>query len=364
VARRFDALGLTATGEAGSFLQTFTAPAGPAGKPVEAANIVGVLPGMKPEWNGQSVLVTAHLDHLGLGWPDVRKGNEGKVHPGADDNASGVAVLLELARVFASGEKPKRTIVFVVFTGEEAGRLGSKHYASHPGAFPLEKVMGVVNIDTVGRLFDQKLSVLGTGTASEWQHIFRGASFVTGVESRNVPESAEASDQLSFIEKGVPAVQIFSGAHADYHRPSDTADRVDGAGLVKVATFVKEGIAYLAERPEPLTNTIPRPAGGAPPPAAQPAGAGAPARRVSFGTVPDFEFPGPGVKVTGVVPGSPAEKAGVKEGDILMAIDGQPVTNLRGYSDILKTLSPGQTVKAAFKRGGQDVTLPVTLAER
>jgi aminopeptidase N len=364
VARRFDALGLTATGEAGSFLQTFTAPAGPAGKPVEAANIVGVLPGMKPEWNGQSVLVTAHLDHLGLGWPDVRKGNEGKVHPGADDNASGVAVLLELARVFASGEKPKRTIVFVVFTGEEAGRLGSKHYASHPGAFPLEKVMGVVNIDTVGRLFDQKLSVLGTGTASEWQHIFRGASFVTGVESRNVPESAEASDQLSFIEKGVPAVQIFSGAHADYHRPSDTADRVDGAGLVKVATFVKEGIAYLAERPEPLTNTIPRPAGGAPPPAAQPPGAGAPARRVSFGTVPDFEFPGPGVKVTGVVPGSPAEKAGVKEGDILMAIDGQPVTNLRGYSDILKTLSPGQTVKAAFKRGGQDVTLPVTLAER
>jgi hypothetical protein len=119
--------------------------------------------------------VSAHYDHLGQG------------HPGADDNASGVAVMLELAKAIASGEKPPRTLVFVAFSAEESGLLGSKYYVEHP-VFPLDKLIGVVNLDTVGRLGDGKVSVLGTGTAAEWQHIFRGASFVTGVESRNIPE--------------------------------------------------------------------------------------------------------------------------------------------------------------------------------
>ena len=125
-------------------------------------NVIGVLPGSKAEWKGQSALLTAHYDHLGLGWPDVHKGDEGKLHPGADDNASGVAVLLELAKALASGEKPQRTIVFVAFAGEEAGLLGSKHYVEHP-AFPLDKTIGVINLDTVGRLFDKKVSVIATG---------------------------------------------------------------------------------------------------------------------------------------------------------------------------------------------------------
>ena len=218
-------------------------------------NVIGVLPGSKAEWKGQSALLTAHYDHLGLGWPDVHKGDEGKLHPGADDNASGVAVLIELAKALASEEKPQRTIVFVAFAGEEAGLLGSKHYVEHP-AFPLDKTIGVINLDTVGRLFDKKVSVIATGTASEWQHIFRGAGFVTGVEGRMIPDALESSDQKSFIDKGVPAVQIFTDPHADYHRPGDTADKIDGPGLVKVATFVKEGIVYLGERDQPLTNTI------------------------------------------------------------------------------------------------------------
>ena len=117
----------------------------------------------------------------------MHKGDEGKLHPGADDNASGVAVLLELAKALAAGERPQRTIVFVAFTGEEAGLLGSKHYVAHP-PFPLEKTIGVINLDTVGRLFDKKVSVLATGTAAEWPHIFRGAGFVTGVEGRMIPE--------------------------------------------------------------------------------------------------------------------------------------------------------------------------------
>jgi hypothetical protein len=365
IAERFNALGLAPGGADGGYLQTFTMPVGPAGEPKTVANVVGYIPGTKADWQGQSVVVSAHYDHLGTGWPDVHKGSEGQVHAGADDNASGVAVMLELAGAMAAAEKPSRSIVFVAFTGEEAGLVGSSYYVEHAGPFPIEKTIGVINLDTVGRLGDQRLSVLGTGTASEWQHIFRGAGFVTGIESRNVPESVQASDQVSFIRKGVPAVQIFAGAHADYHRPSDTADKIDYPGLVKVATFVREGVAYLAERAEPMTITIAG-AGGppSPPPGTRSSPTGASARRVSLGTVPDFGFEGPGVRVTGLVPGSAAEKAGIQAGDVLTALDGKPIANLQGYSELLKTLTPGQTVRVTVLRQGKELTLSSTLGER
>jgi hypothetical protein len=369
VAAAFKAIGLSPGGDGGTYFQSFASARSPSGVPLTLRNVIGVLPGTKAEWKGQSALLTAHYDHLGLGWPDVHRGDEGKLHPGADDNASGVAVMLELAKNLAAGEKPPRTIVFVAFSGEEAGLLGSKHYAEHP-LFPLDQVMGVVNLDTVGRLFDKKVSVIATGTAAEWQHIFRGAGFVTGVEGRMIPEALESSDQKSFIDRGVPAVQVFTEPHADYHRPGDTADKIDGPGLVKVATFVKEGIAYLAEREQPLTNTIASMKGGpatAIPPGATPPGAAAGAgqgRRVSFGTMPDFAFEGPGVKVAAVTAGSPAEKAGVREGDVLRSLDGKDVPDLRGFSDLLRGLSPGQTVKVVLSRGGQEQTLDVTVVER
>jgi hypothetical protein len=372
VAAQFKAIGLQPGGDGGSYFQSFTATRSPSGAPVPLRNVIGVLPGAKPEWAGQSALLTAHYDHLGTGWPDVHKGDEGKLHPGADDNASGVAVLLELAKAIASGEKPQRTLVFVAFAGEEAGLLGSRHYVEHP-PFPLDKTIGVINLDTVGRLFDRKLSVLATGSASEWQHIFRGAGFVTGVEGRMIPDGLESSDQKSFIDRGVPAVQVFTDPHPDYHRPGDTADKIDGPGLVKVATYVREGIVYLGEREQSLTNTIASMKGASPTTAAAvaaPAGAsgapGAPAqgRRVSFGTMPDFAFSGPGVLVAGVTPGSPAEKAGVKEGDVLLRVAGQDVANLAGFSAILRGLSPGQTVPVVLSRGGAEQQLSVTVVER
>jgi hypothetical protein len=239
----------------------------------------------------------------------------------------------------------------------------------------LAKTEGMINLDTVGRLGVQKVTALGTGTATEWQHIFRGASFVTGIESRSVPESIESSDQVSFTEQNVPAVQIFTAAHADYHRPADTADKIDVAGLAKVAAFVKEGIVYLAERPEPLTNTIRPPSPSAPgaAPAAPPASAGGLAapkpqaeagRRVSFGTVPDFAFAGPGVRVSGLVPDSPAAKAGLREGDVIVRIDDAAVGNLQEFANLLRTLSPGQRVAVVLRRGAEDVKVDVTLAER
>jgi len=367
VAAQFKAIGLQPGGEGSGYFQPFMAPRSPSGPPIRLRNVIGVLPGSKPEWAGQSALLTAHYDHLGYGWPDVHKGDEGKLHPGADDNASGVAVLLELAGAIASGEKPQRTLVFVAFAGEEAGLLGSRYYVEHP-PFPLEKTIGVINLDTVGRHFDRKVSVLATGSASEWPHIFRGAGFVTGVEGRMIPDGLESSDQKSFIDRGVPAVQVFTDPHPDYHRPGDTVAGIDGPGLVKIATFVKEGIAYLGERPEPLTNTIASMKGATAAPGASmapvspaPAGQG---RRVSFGTMPDFAFAGPGVRVAGVTPGSPAEKAGVREGDLILTVGESEVANLAGFAAILRGLTPGQAVRVTLRRGGEEIRLDVTVVER
>jgi hypothetical protein len=358
IVERFEAAGLSPGGDNGTYYQTFTVAEGPDGEPREVSNIIGFIPGAREDWKDQSVILCAHYDHLGRGWPDVHKGDEGKIHPGADDNASGVAVLLELAKNYAEAEAPERSLVFAAFTGEEAGRLGSRYFVEHPGRFAPAGMRAVINLDTVGRLFDGRVSALGTGTADEWQHIFRGVSFVTGVDSRNVPESAEASDQMSFIAEGIPAVQIFTEAHADYHRPTDTADKVDSAGLVKIATFVKEATNYLVQREEPLTITIAGKVQGERP-RAESGG-----RKVLFGTVPEFAYQGPGAQVASVVPGSPAEKAGIQAGDVLIRIDEVEIADLRGFSGVLRTLEPGQTVVATVLRNGEELTTTVTVEAR
>jgi len=358
VAGEFERIGLEPGGDDGSYLQRFVVAEGPDGEPWETANVVGVLRGTRADWADQSVVVGAHYDHLGTGWPDVHAGNQGRIHPGADDNASGVAVLLELARNLAENGAGSRNLVFVAFGAEEAGKRGSRHFAAGGEPFPLDGIRAVVNLDTVGRLQGNPVSVLGTGTAEEWQHIFRGCSFVTGVPSRNVPGSYQASDQASFIEAGVPAVQIFTGAHADYHRPGDTPDKIDAAGLVKVATFVKEAVSYLVEREEPLTVTI-EGAADRPVPATPSTG-----RRVLFGTVPDFAYPGPGARVDSVLPGSPAARAGIEAGDVVLRIGDAEVADLRAFADVLKKLEPGQTVATIVRRGDRQIELEVTVEAR
>jgi aminopeptidase N len=362
IADRFKAMGLQPGGDNGAYFQKFTVEKGPKGTPVETTNVIALIQGSKAEWKDQSAVLSAHYDHLGLGWPDVHKGDEGKPHTGADDNASGVAVMLELAKALKASGQPSRTLIFIAFSGEEAGLKGSTHYVDHP-RLPLDGIMGVINLDTVGRLGNDKVSVLGTGTASEWQHIFRGAGFVTGVESRIIPESMQSSDQMSFIRKNVPAIQLFTTVNADYHRPTDTADKIDAAGLVKVAAFAREGIAYLVERETPLTNTIPKAAAPPGSPLPSPAAA-AQGRRVSFGTVPDFAFAGPGVRAAGVVAGSPAEKAGLKEGDVILKLDATEIPNLQAFSDFLRTAKGGQVVNVSLMRAGAVLSVSVTLTER
>jgi len=308
---------------------------GPDG-PLELRNVIGVLPGSRDEWSASSVVVGAHYDHLGRGWPDVRTGNEGVVHPGADDNASGVAVMLEVAKLLAGGHAPARPIVFIAFDGEEWGRRGSLRYVAHESTRPAEDALAMISLDAVGRLGDGKLLVLGTGTATEWIHIARGIGFTTGVESTAVADDPGGSDQVSFHEVGVPAVQLTSGPHEDYHRPRDTVEKIDAGGMVRVATWLREAVVYLGERDTPLTSTL----GGGTAPA--PATSG---RRVSLGTLPDFADPGPGVRVDSVLPDSPAARAGLLAGDRIVRIDGAAVADLRAYSDVLKSHAPGDTIE-------------------
>jgi aminopeptidase N len=359
IAKQMAEIGLQPGGDNGTWFQTFTVTQGPDGKPVDTMNVVGVLPGKRAEWANESIIVGAHYDHLGRGWPDARDALRGQLHPGADDNASGVAVLLELARNLVADTGGSRNLVFIAFSAEECGRLGSQHYVAYP-RFPSAKIRGVINLDTVGRLFDGKIAVHAAGTADEWQHIFRGCGFVTGIPYQVVMEGGEASDQRSFIEQGIPAVQIFTGAQSDYHRPSDTPDKVDYPGLVKVATFVKEAIVYLLEREEPLTVRIAGPAIGTVAPAAGPATE----RRVLFGTVPAFDYQGKGVKIDSLVPNSPAAQAGLQPGDVILRLDDREIADLRVFSDVLKKLEPNQTVAIEVMRGDTKLTVKVTVVKR
>ena len=342
IARKFQEAGLAPAGEDG-YLQAFEAE-GPEGR-VTLKNVVGVIPGRNPKHEGESMVVGAHYDHLGTGWPEARARHRGVIHPGADDNASGIAVLLELARVMSRGSGPERTVVFAAFSGEEAGKLGSAHYVKTMKSHPASKAIGMMNLDTVGRLGAGKLLVLGAESAAEWTHIARGAGHVAGVELAVVKEPLDSSDQVSFHEAGVPAIQLFTGPNLDYHRPSDTVEKIDPDGLVTVARAAREIVAYLAGRETPLEARLE----GSPRAAREKGGE----RRVSLGTIPDFTVAGERYRISGVVPGSPADKCGLREGDIIVGINSRPVASLGDLSEALKSLSPGQSVVVSFIRDGE-----------
>ena len=357
ISGEFQKMGILPGGDQGYFQSWSEDLKAPKGM-TQLKNVIGIIPGKNPALKGQSLVVGAHYDHLGLGWPDVHAGDQGKIHPGADDNASGVAVLLELARFYqqraADGALPERTLVFVAFTGEEAGLLGSKHYLQVGiTGYPSKQIFAMLNLDTVGRLGANKITVIGTDSAKEWPQVVAGVGYVIGAQFEQVA-SSQGSDQFSFTQAGIPALQFFSGANADYHRPTDTADKLDYAGMVKIASGVKECVDYLAARAEPLTS------GGA----VTPPDPSNPGRKVFFGTIPDFAYQGPGLRITGVMPDSPAEKAGLAEGDVIVELNGVQISDLRGYSNFLKTLHAGDVVQVRYLRNGVEKTTSATVIER
>ncbi len=357
IAKKFEEYGLQPGSDDGTYFQKWTQDVLDK-KDVKLKNVIAIIPGTNPKLS-EAVVITAHYDHLGFGWPNVKKGNEGKIHNGADDNASGISVILELAKTMGKTSKPARTIIFVAFTAEESGLVGShyfvKNYKKHP-------ILANLNIDTVGRLFDNKLMILNSNTAREWKFIFMGTNFTTGVESVLITQDLDASDQMAFIENGIPGVQLFySGINSDYHVPEDDANKIDAAGLVKTAIVAREVLDYLAERVEPMAFTGKAKSGKPKRPTMNKKKG---ERKVSTGTMPDFAFSGVGVKIAGVSDGSPAAKAGLLKGDVVAAFNGKPVKNLKDYSNYLKEHQPGDTVTFTIDRNGEKKDVKLTLGER
>ena len=356
IAEKFAEYGLQPGGDRETYFQTWQEKIG--GKNYEITNVIGFIPGTADSLKDAPLIISAHYDHLGLGWPDVYKGNEGKIHFGADDNASGVAVILELAKILGENYKPLRPVYFIAFSGEEAGLRGSRHFVNNPTAgINVKKIIADLNFDTVGRLNDKKIMILNSNTAREWKFIFMGTDYVTGVPTELIKQQLDASDQTAFIEKGIPAVQFFSGPNKDYHKPTDTIDKIDKAGLVKIATVGKEVLDYLANRPEPLSvrtskkNQTPKRNGGK-------------TRRVKTGVVPDFTYTGEGVKVADLLDNSPAQKAGLKAGDVIIKVNETEIKNLRDYSNVLKTFAPGDTAKFTVQRNGKETITEIVFEEK
>ena len=351
IASRFEAVGLQPGGSAnGNWFQEWTDPE----TGVRMRNVVGVLPGRNPELSRESVVIGAHYDHLGT--KGASNENAGKLHPGADDNASGVAVLLELASRLPLIANMERSVVFVAFTGEEEGRKGSRYYVRNERWYPAAKAIAMINLDTVGRLGKGKLIILGTGSAKEWSPFFQEAGKALKIEIAEMAQELDSSDQKSFQEAGVPAVQLFTGPHGDYHRPTDTAGKIDGKGLAKVATIARAAAFYLANRTEPLTATT----------TSLRAGPAAPRtdRKVTLGIVPDFTYNSKGVRLGGTAPDGPAERAGLRTGDVVTHAGGVPIMVLKDLSDVLKSKQPGDKLPVKFLRNGKEMAADVELKGR
>ncbi|MBZ5673975.1 MAG: M28 family peptidase [Acidobacteriia bacterium] len=319
-------------------------------------NVAGYIPGKTPEY----VIVGAHYDHLGLGDEhSLAPAQIGTIHPGADDNASGTAGVIELARYFSKQPQQQRGILFMTYAGEELGLLGSNYYTGHP-LLPLENAVTMLNMDMIGRIRGGKVYVNGSGTGSTLDKL---------VESVKPPaefklDLSEAtgyggSDHMSFTVKQVPVLFFFSGLHGDYHKPSDTWDKIDAPDAAKLLGYVAQIATRLMNDPERpkfqrvVEKTAPISSGSS-------SGGYGP----NFGSIPDFDEPPKGVRFADVRDGTPAAKAGLKAGDILIEFDGKDIGNLYDFTYALQAHKPGDLVLVKVLRGSQTIEAKVLLTER
>ncbi len=319
-------------------------------------NVVGILRGRGSKLSGEAVVIGAHYDHLGLGQHNsLAPSQAGQVHPGADDNASGTAAVLELAAALAARRRDlQRSIVFIAFAGEELGLLGSSYYTKNP-IWPLERTAVMINLDMVGRPRNGKINIGGVGTSPVFKQILEQANR-TGLQLAFSESGYGASDHTSFYVKNIPVLFFFSGLHADYHKPSDTAEKIlagEEARVVDLALRAAMALAALDQRPQFVRVAEPRPVGGT--------GGGYGAY---FGSIPDMGEEVKGVKFADVRDASPAAKAGLKAGDILVEFAGMEIKNLYDFTYALRSHKPGEVVRVAVLRGTQRITADVKLEQR
>ncbi|NNE38460.1 MAG: M20/M25/M40 family metallo-hydrolase, partial [Gammaproteobacteria bacterium] len=322
----------------------------------EISNIAGRL--TAPQRLPGAVLLGAHYDHLGLGGQSSLAPGSNEPHNGADDNASGVAALLEAARVLASNQnKLSRDVVFVAFTGEEAGLLGSSQFTREPlpGTAPAGLV-AMVNMDMVGRLRNNRVSILGSDSAEEWDEIVEPICNSLKISCQLGGDGYGPSDQMPFYTAGVPVLHLFTGAHEDYHKPSDDTALVNAAGGARVANLAAS-IALDLSKLDGLTYVT----ATAPPPAGDMRGYGA-----SLGTIPDYTGSPdnrPGMLLSGVRPGGPADSAGLERGDRVIELDGREVRDIYDLMYILREKSPGEETTVIVERNGERIQKSVTFGE-
>ncbi len=344
------------------------------------ANVVGVIEGSDPVLKNEYVVIGAHMDHLGMGGPgSLATSKAPAIHHGADDNASGTAGVMQLARYFGEGRREegkrervthaalssfppslfppsltKRSIILMCFSGEELGLFGSDWYVKHP-IVPLDKTIAMLNMDMVGRLRDNKLTVIGSGTATEWNGLLDDLNKTSRFALAKSESGFGASDQQSFYTKNVPVLFFFTGTHPQYHTPQDTVDLINAEGEAKVLNLVAECARRVAnDTSRPTFQRIQTPDQNAP----------SRGLRVYFGSVPDYAAMVEGVQLNGVREGSPAEKAGLKAGDIITKFGDRIIKNVYDYTYALQDHKPGDVVQVIVTRGSQSLTLTVTLIAR
>lgn len=331
-------------------------------------NVVGILPGSDPKLKNEAIVIGAHYDHLGLGGDGSLAPRAGEIHHGADDNASGTAGVLELAHMFVQGPKPRRTIVFVAFSGEEEGLIGSNYYVNHP-VVPLANTVAMINMDMIGRLKDQKLSIGGVGTAAEWKDEIKRTqdsftppqtipasagnhSSTSGVSPFALTLSEDGygpSDHSSFYSKQIPVLFFWTGTHNDYHKPSDTAEKINYQGEARIISFVANIVRDIDKNDKRPTYTV----------AKSESQGRSTGFRVYLGTIPNYADSNDGLLLDGVRDESPAAKAGIKAGDKIVKMAGRDVKNVYDYTYALGEMKAGEEYEVELVRGGQKMTLKI-----
>jgi len=367
IASQFLKYGILPGGDDGSYFQWFDVVQrrrDPDSPRIKTKNVIGILPGAGPLAH-EYVVFGGHYDHIGNVPPRRRPRldndfdpADARIHNGADDNASGTAGVLELARIYASGPKPRRSLIFMGFSGEELGLLGSAHFAKHP-TVPLEDIVAMINMDMIGRLEGRAVEVWAVGTGKEFDaFIDKHVADTTNLQVKKEAGMRFDSDHASFYAKDIPVIFVFSGLHEDYHRPSDDVDKIDYDGAIGIVQFIQavaDDIIQADERPtfQEVKNTSPR--GG---------------RRLDLKVrmgfrpgAPDSDEPS-GILVESVVEGGPADQAGIKAGDIIIAINKTPVKNFMDYVKAVKPFKPGDQTDVTVRRGDREVSLKVTFTGR
>ncbi|MBK6933453.1 MAG: M20/M25/M40 family metallo-hydrolase [Saprospirales bacterium] len=354
LAKQFKKAGLQPKGPNGEWFSPFAfkksadphGNAAPGAPELSSRNVVAYLDNGAP----YTIVIGAHYDHLGLGHDhnSLDANPAGKIHNGADDNASGTAGVLELARYFArNGLREQHNFLFICFSGEELGLVGSKKFTESP-TIDLSKVSFMLNMDMIGRLnAERRLVVGGVGTAPNFVPLLNSLQG-SGLSVKHDSAGIGPSDHTSFYLKNIPVLFFFTGQHADYHKPSDDVEKVNFPGQVEVLQLAVRVIEALDAEPKLVfqeTRSKPE---------------DTPRFKVTLGIMPDYTYEGEGVHVDGVTDGKPASKAGLQRGDVIIGLGDTPVQTIRDYMTALSRFQKGETTKVKVRRGNETRELPVT----